>query len=276
MCCCAGVARWARHDARASCSPSYALVRARTDRRPRLYDGAGITSAAGAARSAGNQDAVQMSIGYRAVQWNARKLRYDTLLIAGAALFIATFMIVGALRNPPADPPAWIALRIKALGTCAFVMLTIILTIGPLARLDRRFLPLLYNRRHFGVITFLIALTHGYSVIDWFAAAGAVGDLVSEIADNPKYAQFIGFPIKALGLFGLSVMFLLAATSHDFWLAFFSPRVWKALHMGLYVAYGVLVMHVALGVMQEDRRVFIPVLLGGSFAFVALLHLLAA
>jgi hypothetical protein len=31
-------------------------------------------------------------------------------------------------------------------------MLTIILSIGPLCRLDRRFLPLLYNRRHFGVL----------------------------------------------------------------------------------------------------------------------------
>ena len=39
--------------------------------------------------------------------------------------------------------------------------------------------------------------------------------------------------------------------------------------MALYVAYGVLVMHVALGAMQEDRRVFIPLLLGGSFALVA-------
>ena len=32
--------------------------------------------------------------------------------------------------------PAWINLRIKAFGTCAFVMLTIILMIGPLARLS--------------------------------------------------------------------------------------------------------------------------------------------
>jgi nitrite reductase/ring-hydroxylating ferredoxin subunit len=93
---------------------------------------------------------------------------------------------------------------------------------------------------------------------------------------SPNYGKFIGFPIKALGLFGLSVMFLLAATSHDFWLAFLSPRIWKALHMALYVAYGVLVMHVALGVMQEDRRIFIPLLLGGSFALVVALHLAAA
>jgi nitrite reductase/ring-hydroxylating ferredoxin subunit/DMSO/TMAO reductase YedYZ heme-binding membrane subunit len=217
-----------------------------------------------------------MSAGFQAVQWNAKKLVYDGILLGCVALFVGTFMLVGAWRNPPADMPAWIGLRIKAFGTCAFAMLTIVLTIGPLARLDRRFLPLLYNRRHFGVLTFLVALVHAWSVVDWFSVQGAMGDLIGEMTGSPNYGKFIGFPIKALGLTGLSIMFLLAATSHDFWLAFLTPRVWKALHMALYLAYGVLVMHVALGVMQEDRRVFIPLLLGGSFAAVTLLHIAAA
>ena len=217
-----------------------------------------------------------MSAGFQAVQWNRRKLVYDAILIGCVALFIGTFMTVGALRNPPADAPAWINLRTKAFGTCAFTMLTVILTIGPLARLSPRFLPLLYNRRHFGVLTFFVALVHAWSVVDWFAVQGAMGDLVTEMTDNPKFGQFIGFPIKALGLPGLSILFLLAVTSHDFWLAFLTPRIWKALHMLLYLAYGVLVMHVALGVMQEDQRVHIPILLGGSFVLVALLHIAAA
>lgn len=217
-----------------------------------------------------------MSVGFQAVQWNRRKLVYDAILIAGVALFIGTFMTIGALRNPPSDMPAWINLRIKAFGTCAFTMLTIILMIGPLARLSPRFLPLLYNRRHFGVLTFLAALVHAWSVVDWFSVQGAMGDLVTEMTSSPNYGKFIGFPIKALGLTGLSILFLLAATSHDFWLAFLTPRIWKALHMALYLAYGVLVMHVALGVMQGDRRVFIPILLGGAFATVTLLHIAAA
>jgi nitrite reductase/ring-hydroxylating ferredoxin subunit/DMSO/TMAO reductase YedYZ heme-binding membrane subunit len=217
-----------------------------------------------------------MSVGFRAVQWSRRKIVYDTILIVAAALFIVTHMTVGALRHPPADTPAWINLRINALGTCAFVMLTIILCIGPLARLEPRFLPLLYNRRHFGVLTFFVALAHAWSVVDWFIAVGALGDLVTELTSNPKYLQFIGFPMKALGLFALVVMFLLAATSHDFWLAVLTPRIWKALHMSIYVAYGALVMHVALGVMQEDRRVLVPILLGASFVLVTALHLAAA
>jgi nitrite reductase/ring-hydroxylating ferredoxin subunit len=126
------------------------------------------------------------------------------------------------------------------------------------------------------VLTFLVALVHAWSVVDWFSVQGAMADLVTEMTSSPNYGKFIGFPIKALGLTGLSILFLLAATSHDFWLAFLSPRIWKALHMALYLGYGILVMHVALGVMQEDRRVFIPLLLGGSFLAVTLLHVAAA
>src|SRR5204863_7576811 len=125
-------------------------------------------------------------------------------------LFIGTFMTVGALRNPPGDQPAWIGLRIKAFGTCAFVMLTIILMIGPLARLSPRFLPLLYNRRHFGVLTFLVAFVHAYSVVDWFAVQGAMRDLMTEMISSPNYGKFIGFPSQALGLFGITVLFLIS------------------------------------------------------------------
>src|SRR2546428_6173232 len=43
---------------------------------------------------------------------------------------------------------------IRAAGSAAFLLLHVVLCIGPLCRLDSRFLPLLYNRRHLGVVTF--------------------------------------------------------------------------------------------------------------------------
>jgi hypothetical protein len=94
-----------------------------------------------------------MSSAFRAVQWNRKKLVYDGILLAGVALYISTYMILVYWFDPPKDLPAALDLRIRAFGSCAFFMLTIILSIGPLTRLDRRFLPLLYNRRHFGVLT---------------------------------------------------------------------------------------------------------------------------
>src|SRR5262249_11368163 len=80
---------------------------------------------------------------------------------------------------------------------------------------------------------------------------------------------------KALGFSALLIMFLLAATSHDFWLMFLTPRVWKFLHMALYVAYGLAVMHVALGIMQYVHNPLVVIMLGGSLTLVAGLHLVA-
>jgi nitrite reductase/ring-hydroxylating ferredoxin subunit/DMSO/TMAO reductase YedYZ heme-binding membrane subunit len=216
-----------------------------------------------------------MSAGFRAVQWNRRKVVYDLILVAGVALYIAAFMGISAWRNPPADWPAWTNLRIDAFGSCAFIMLTIILSIGPLARLDPRFLPLLYNRRHFGVLTFLVAAVHGWSVVEWFAVQDALPGLANELSNTAAYGKFIGFPYKTLGIAALVVLLLLAATSHDFWLAFLTPPVWKALHMLVYLAYGIVVMHVALGAMQGNRSPLVPLLIGGAFVWVAGLHLLA-
>ena len=110
-----------------------------------------------------------MSAGFRAVQWNQAKFVYDAILVAAVALYIGTYILLSVWLDPPKDEPAAIDVRIRAFGTCAFFMLTIILSIGPLARLDRRFLPLLYNRRHFGVLTFFVALLHASFMVEWFA-----------------------------------------------------------------------------------------------------------
>lgn len=216
-----------------------------------------------------------MSAGFRAVQWNRAKLVYDGVLLAGVTLYIGTYILLSVWLDPPKDEPAAIDVRIRAFGTCAFFMLTIILSIGPLARLDRRFLPLLYNRRHFGVLTFFVALLHASFMIEWFAVQNALPSLYDELTKVSDYGKFIGFPFKALGLLALLILFVMAATSHDFWLAFLTPPVWKSLHMALYVAYGLVVMHVALGVMQYDRDPVIPVMLAGGFLCVTVLHLVA-
>jgi nitrite reductase/ring-hydroxylating ferredoxin subunit/DMSO/TMAO reductase YedYZ heme-binding membrane subunit len=217
-----------------------------------------------------------MSVGLRAVQWNRKKLVYDGILVVLICAFIAAFATVHWQWHPPKDGPEAIDIWIRAFGTCAFLMLTVILLIGPLARLDPRFLPLLYNRRHFGVLTFVVAATHFWFVLDWYLVQNNLPNLVAELTTWKDYAKFIDFPFKALGLLALLVLFLMAATSHDFWLMFLTPPVWKALHMTLYVAYGLLVAHVALGTMQGEYTLLIPVMLVGAFGSVAALHLVAA
>src|SRR3984957_396798 len=214
--------------------------------------------------------------GFRAVQWNRRKIIYDAIVLACVIVSVTTFLAIASVMYPPKNAEEAIVLRIQAFGTCAFLMLTIILSIGPLARLDRRFLPLLYNRRHFGVLTFCVALVHAYLVLDWYHGQGKLDPLVSVLFSSRHYASFISFPFEALGIAALAILFVMAATSHDFWLALLGPPVWKAIHMLVYPAYGLLIMHVALGAMQSDRTVLLPLLLGEAGALVGFLHLLAA
>jgi nitrite reductase/ring-hydroxylating ferredoxin subunit len=125
------------------------------------------------------------------------------------------------------------------------------------------------------VLTFFVALLHASFMVEWFAVQNALPSLYDELTKVSDYGKFIGFPFKALGLLALLILLLMAATSHDFWLAFLTPPVWKSLHMGLYVAYGLVVMHVALGVMQYDRNPLIPAMLAGGFLVVTVLHLVA-
>ncbi len=216
-----------------------------------------------------------MSAGFRAVQWNRAKIVYDAILLVVVAVFIGIFMAIAYRIEPPEDLPAAIDVRIRAFGACAFLMLTVILSIGPLARLDRRFLPLLYNRRHFGVLTFVISATHVWFMLEWYLVQGTLPNLLNELMTWADYGKFIGFQFKAIGIAALLVLFVMAATSHDFWLAFLTPRVWKALHMALYVAYGLVAMHVALGIMQYEYTLLIPAMLFGGFGLVTVLHLLA-
>src|SRR6184192_1881155 len=107
-----------------------------------------------------------MSAGFRAVQWNRAKLVYDGILLASVTLYISAYLTVVYWLDPPKDLPAAIDLRIRAFGSCAFFMLTIILSIGPLARLDRRFLLLLYNRRLFAVLIFSVAPLHSSFMLE--------------------------------------------------------------------------------------------------------------
>src|SRR5476651_2344828 len=131
-----------------------------------------------------------MSAGFGAVGWNRDKIVYDGILIVAVALFIAGFVAIHGQLHPPKKLPEAIDHWIRATGTCAFLMLTVILSIGPLARLDRRFLPLLYNRRHFGVLTFLVALTHFGFLLSWYLVQHNLINLVTELTEWEKYTKF--------------------------------------------------------------------------------------
>ncbi|MBK8177516.1 MAG: ferric reductase-like transmembrane domain-containing protein [Planctomycetes bacterium] len=213
-----------------------------------------------------------MSVGYRAVGWNRQKKLYDGSLLGGIALYLALFVTLALALFSEATLET---ILLRALGTLAFLLLHVVLSIGPLARLDPRFLPWLYNRRHLGVATFGVGLAHGVFALVQFHALGDENPLVSVLASNTRFTSISSFPFQQLGLFALLVLFLMAATSHDFWLRNLTAPVWKALHMLVYAAYGALVLHVALGVLQTETHPLYGVLLGLGVSWILALHLVS-
>jgi methionine sulfoxide reductase heme-binding subunit len=214
-----------------------------------------------------------MSAQYRATSWNRQKKVYDTVLLSGVVLYLAIFLGLGTVLHPNATAETLI---IRGFGTAAFLLLHVVLCIGTLCRLDKRFLPLLYNRRHLGVTTFILGLGHAGLALFQFHALGDKNPLVSLFVSNTRFDSVPDFPFQALGFFALVILFLMAATSHDFWLRNLSAPVWKRLHMMVYVAYALLVAHVTLGALQSERSAVLAIVVGAGLALVLSLHIAAA
>jgi nitrite reductase/ring-hydroxylating ferredoxin subunit/DMSO/TMAO reductase YedYZ heme-binding membrane subunit len=210
-----------------------------------------------------------MSVAWVPVGWNRSKLVYDAVLVAAVLLYLAVYQAIPSTLDGA-------RLAMQAYGSCAFLMLTLILAIGPAARLDRRFLPLLYNRRHFGVLTCVVALAHADAVLGWYFAYSPVPSLVGLLAADTSFAQLRGFPFIPFGIAALLILALLAATSHDFWLGFLGPPLWKALHMSVYLAYALVVLHVAFGRLQDGADWPLAATVAGSVLLLTTLHLCAA
>jgi methionine sulfoxide reductase heme-binding subunit len=217
-----------------------------------------------------------MSHGYRAIQWTPFKRTFDLVLALGLLAFVGVYVAAGMLAQPEGQSWTPVQLLLRATGSSALALLTLILLIGPLARLNDRFKPLLYNRRHLGVTCFLLALVHAALVVFWYHGFSHLNPFVSLLVSNPRYGSIGGFPFESLGLLALLILLVMAATSHDFWNANLGPGVWKAIHMSVYVAYPLLVAHVFLGAVQAERGYVLAAAVGGGALLVAALHLATA
>ncbi len=209
---------------------------------------------------------------YTAVLWNRQKKIYDVIIILGILLYLVGFIAISQILKPEITEESLI---IRSTGSLAVIMLHLILAIGPLCRLNKNFLPLLYNRRHLGVGMFVIAGIHGVFSILQFHTLGNVNPLISLFTSNTNFGSLHDFPFQILGFFALVILFLMAATSHDFWLSNLGPRFWKSLHMMVYVAYALIILHVMLGIVQSEPSTVLVGLLGVGLGGLITLHLLS-
>ncbi|MBL0870944.1 MAG: ferric reductase-like transmembrane domain-containing protein [Phycisphaerales bacterium] len=217
-----------------------------------------------------------MSVGFVAVQWSRHKRVYDSVAIGGVLAYLGVFVFTHKLIEPVDRATSDEIVVMRALGSCAIILLHVILCIGPLARFFPVLLPVLSNRRHLGVLTFLIALAHGVLSLVYYHGFGNVDPLNSLLSTAPGITEVRTFPFQLLGLAALVIMFLLAATSHDVWLSVLSPRVWKGLHMLVYLAYALVVAHVAFGAVRGTVSLIPGVLLSLGVLSVCGLHIAGA
>ncbi len=214
-----------------------------------------------------------MGAQYVSVQWNRQKKFYDAVLIGGVGIYLALF---GALTKVLFPHVTDEIMLLRAFGTAAFVLLHIILCIGPLCRLSPKFLPLLYNRRHAGVTCFVLGLIHAVLIVITYHAGSDTNPILSIFVSSPLTGSVFGVPFQPFGFFALVILFLMAATSHDFWLANLTAPVWKALHMMVYVAYALLVLHVTFGVLQGEGSPAYVVAVALGLSTTLGLHIMAA
>ena len=213
-----------------------------------------------------------MGLDYQLVLWNKNKKKYDRFIGIFMLLYLVLFATFSLVFFPEITVETLI---LRAFGTLAILLLNIILIIGPLTRLNKKFLPLLYNRRHLGVSMFIAAFIHGGFAIFQFQALGNENPFYSLFTANMDYNSLINFPFQVLGFFGLFILFFMAATSHDFWLKNLSPKVWKRLHMLVYLAYALLIMHVFLGHFQQNTSPLTISLLLLGFIIITTLHIVS-
>lgn len=214
-----------------------------------------------------------MSARYIAVNWNRQKRWYDAVLAAGVGLAMGSFAAGTLARHPDATAETII---IRGAGLTALLLLHVILAIGPLARLDRRFLPLLYNRRHLGVVLGVLAAGHATFALFQFHALGDTNPFVSLLTANQDLTTLRDLPFEWFGIAAILVLLTMAVTSHDFWLSVLTPPWWKRLHMLVYLAYVSLLAHVGFGFLQDQVSLVFPVALGAGVLVLGMLHVAAA
>src|SRR5512140_84085 len=123
-----------------------------------------------------------MGVQYQAVQWNRQKRVYDLVLICGVAAYLIIFGVLTKVLFPYVTDEIML---MRAFGTAAFLLLQVILCIGPLCRLNPKFLPLLYNRRHAGVTMCLLAFIHAALVVLTYHAGGDTNPILGIFVSTP-------------------------------------------------------------------------------------------
>jgi len=166
-------------------------------------------------------------------------LRHLAVAVIGLLIVALVWLVNGEWS---ANHQLW-----KALGAGAFFLLWFAVFIGPAARIWQPLQRLVSFRREAGVWFFLIALVHGYLILDGWIRWDVWRFLGYEfIPEAEMYMRTeSGFGLANLaGLLVITFALALAATSFDRAVNFLGVSSWKWLHSFSYVVFYMSAIHV--------------------------------
>ena len=127
---------------------------------------------------------------------------------------------------------------VQATAILTFLFLSAAISIGPLSRLWTPVIRLVYFRRHLGVATWALAMSHATVVMHYGNSWKPAN--VLEVLPAQKVA---GIPFTLFGVGALVILSAMALTSWDYFLHAWTPQRWKRLHMAVYAGYALVVVH---------------------------------
>jgi len=136
----------------------------------------------------------------------------------------------------------------RAFGDASFLVVAIVMVLGPLSRLFRPFARTLPWRRELGVWGFLAGVVHaGFILVGWV-------DLeiirLFGFQFHPQLFQYVmvdkGFGLgNVIGILALVYGLILALTSNDISQKWLGMGIWKYFQQGAYILWSLLVAHTA-------------------------------
>lgn len=134
----------------------------------------------------------------------------------------------------------------RAIGDASFVMLLLLLLLGPLARFSNRLTRLLAWRRELGIWFTLLAIAHTLLVLDGWVRWDWMRFFGYEfIAQLDRYARLEpGFGLSNLvGIVATLIALPLMITSANWAVKRLGASSWKWLHYGAYSVFYLVVLH---------------------------------
>lgn len=166
-------------------------------------------------------------------------------------------------------------LFIRSCSLLAISLLHCVVLLDPLTKIFPFFKSLYPTRKFAEALLLIFASLHGLSSLFHFHGGGNTPALLSLFLSNTQYGSVTQFPFQVLGFLGLFLLWTMGGIRLCAFVKKQNLNAEKYLHRLIQVVYGIILLHIALGVLQYDTHPFYWTGLIGGAALVGACYLMA-